>query len=77
MEPTPKQQSTNWVVVLNNYTEDEVLLIGGLIYEHRPFEKSESQVRSMAFAQEVAPTTGTPHLQGFMQLSKKGIFYYV
>jgi len=73
METNPKQQSTNWVVVLNNYTEDEVLLIGGLIYEERPFEKSESQVRAMAFAQETAPTTGTPHLQGFMQLSKKGM----
>ena len=66
-------QSTNWVIVLNNYTDDEVLLLGGLIYEHKPFQNSDSQVRAMAFAEEIAPTTGTPHLQGFMQLSKKGM----
>ena len=54
-------QSKKFVVVINNYTEDEFALVGvlcsGAVYQ--------------IFSQEVAPTTGTPHLQGFICLPRK------
>lgn len=68
------RQSCNWCFTLNNYTEDEVLLLGGLTNEPHPFEISSSVVKALACSEEIAPVTGTPHLQGYLQLSKKGTF---
>jgi hypothetical protein len=68
----PQIQSTNWTFTLNNYTEDEVLHIGGLVVDDHPFDHSSSVVRSLACSEEVGKT-GTPHLQGYLQLSLKGI----
>jgi len=75
MHTDKPRQSCNWVFTLNNYTDDEVLLLGGLVYEPHPFEISASVVKSVACSLEVAPTTGTPHIQGYLQLSKKGTFW--
>jgi len=46
--------SCNWCFTLNNYTpEDEATL-------------AAAAVKYMVYGHEVAPTTGTPHLQGFV-----------
>lgn len=44
---------------LNNYTPEDVVRLSGLLDE-------ESQVKYLIFGKEVAPETGTPHLQGFV-----------
>nr|UTM74948.1 replication-associated protein [Tick-associated circular DNA satellite] len=50
--------SKNWCFTLNNYTdEDEELL-------------AQAPVQYMIYGHEVAPTTLTPHLQGFLVLEK-------
>lgn len=67
-------QSTNWVFTLNNYTDDEVIKIGGLIFDEKPWDHNSSKVRGVAYAHEVGEKEGTPHLQGFLQLTKKGTF---
>lgn len=70
-----KRQSTNWVFTLNNYTEEEVWMIGLIcnMPEDEPhFKLSTSRVKAIACSPEVGKK-GTPHLQGFLQLSKKGI----
>lgn len=66
-------QSTNWVFTLNNYTDDEVIKIGGLIFDEKPWDHNSSKVRAVAYAHEVGEKEGTPHLQGFLQLTKKGM----
>lgn len=54
-----------WVFTLNNYTpEDEFYLI------NLPYDPS-NQIAYIAFAREVAPTTGTPHLQGHLELREQ------
>jgi len=50
---------TNFVFTLNNYTE---LDIGSLL---------NYKCRYIVFAKEVAPTTGTHHLQGYCELGKQ------
>lgn len=49
-------RSRGWVFTLNNYTADDEGRIA------RPYE----WVKYIAYSKEVAPTTGTPHLQGFL-----------
>jgi len=46
-----------WTV--NNYTEEQVLKIKGMI--------GKMKVTYICFGREIAPTTGTPHLQGYLQ----------
>lgn len=48
----------NFVFVLNNYTDDEV--------EH--LREFSHQCRYIIWGYETAPTTGTPHLQGYIEL---------
>jgi len=50
-------KSRNWVLVLNNYTEEE------LTHIHNEFEKKSKR---FIIGKEIAPTTGTPHLQMFV-----------
>lgn len=53
-----------WILTLNNYSEDDIVnchVVGQRITE-------TSSVRYFCWSQEVAPTTGTPHLQGFLYL---------
>lgn len=44
---------------LNNYTEDQIKYLEG-------WQSSENRVQCIYFGREVAPTTQTPHLQGFI-----------
>lgn len=56
-------QSLAWVFTINNYTDDEIELLKNL------------DVRGMKAGLEVAPTTGTPHIQGavcFHQKKRRG-----
>jgi len=50
----------DWVYTLNNYTEEEVSLV------------LELEAQYHIVAKEVAPTTGTPHLQGYFYLTGRG-----
>ena len=53
-----KETFRNWVFTLNNYTEDDIQRLAN------PYE----QVKYIAYGKEIAPNTGTPHLQGYMCL---------
>ena len=46
----------NWVFTLNNPTEDDIDRLAN------PYE----QLKYIAYGNEIAPETGTPHLQGFL-----------
>jgi len=50
---------------LNNYSEDDFAALCAL---EDPDERKSAGVRYIIFAKEVAPTTGTPHLQGYVYL---------
>jgi hypothetical protein len=50
------------VWTLNNYTDDDVQRISGLV-------ESDPSVKFLIFGREIAPTTQTPHLQGFVIFS--------
>lgn len=47
-------KSRNWIFTLNNYTDDDVARLRTL------------DARYLIFGREIAPTTGTPHLQGYV-----------
>nr|WPR18789.1 MAG: hypothetical protein [Chemarfal virus 283] len=47
-------RSRNWQFTLNNYTEDDISLCRAV------------ECKYIVFGKEVAPTTGTPHLQGLV-----------
>jgi len=47
-------KSRNWVFTLNNYTDNDIEALNNLT------------CRYICYGKEVAPTTGTPHLQGFV-----------
>lgn len=55
----------NWVFVLNNWTEEEVVSVDALV------AGEVSGVKFLMYSKETAPTTGTPHLQGYLQMVKK------
>lgn len=50
-------QNARWVFTLNNYTADDEARICSLF---------PGRLKYFVFGREVAPTTGTPHLQGFV-----------
>lgn len=50
-------QSTRWRFTLNNYTSEEITVVRDVIF---PI------VKYGIYGEELAPTTGTPHLQGFL-----------
>lgn len=67
----PNSPCDDWCFTLNNYTEDDLKL----------WERIFEDVRHGLVTKEIAPTTGTPHLQGrvvfkrgyrFSQLQKQG-----
>jgi len=66
-------QSTNWVFTLNNYTQEECDSLPDLINRSGVFERSNSLVKAIAVSEEIGERNGTPHLQGYLQLSKKGM----
>lgn len=53
------QTIKNWVFTLNNYTP---------YHEHK---LQEYDFNYLIYGHEIAPTTGTPHLQGYFQLKTK------
>jgi len=50
------EKARNWVFTLNNYTEADIKRLAN------PFE----HVKYVAYGKEIAPETGTPHLQGYV-----------
>ena len=57
-----KDRIRNFVFTLNNYTEVDIDQLLCINYKY------------LVFAKEVAPTTGTPHLQGYCELDKRTRF---
>jgi len=56
--------TTHYLFTLNNYTTEEVLAMrNGTL----------PNISYLCYAQEVAPSTGTPHLQGYFQLSRRSM----
>lgn len=58
-------RSDRWLFVLNNYTEQEEEDISRL------FDDKSKKIKYIVFGREIAPSTGTPHLQGFVQFDSK------
>lgn len=56
-----KNQAYRWVFTLNNYSEDDLKQVDDLA----------AVCKWLIFGKEVAPTTGTPHLQGAFVLVKQ------
>lgn len=59
-KPPSKKTERAWVFTLNNYTDDDILRLQSL----------EPKVKRMIVGREVAPTTGTPHLQGYIRFAE-------
>lgn len=51
-----RKPKRGWVFTLNNYTEDDILTL----------QSNKDNYRYIVFGKEIAPTTGTPHLQGYI-----------
>lgn len=56
----PRNRSCNWCFTVNNYCEADQRRVEDLQYH--------GDVRYIIYGREVAPETGTPHLQGSMNL---------
>lgn len=59
-----------WILTKNNYSEDDIVschVVGQRISE-------TSSVRYFCWSEEIAPTTGTPHLQGFIYMKNACVF---
>lgn len=54
-----------WVWTLNNYTQEDILRINGSI--------GQRGISYICYGREIAPSTGTPHLQGYLQSTQKQI----
>lgn len=66
VNPPSCGRSDRWLFVLNNYTEAEVTTLTTRL-------TTSGRVVYVVFGKEVAPTTGTPHLQGFVMLNYRPI----
>ncbi len=60
----PNDKTRNWCFTLNNYTEGNIEGFEGLV--------SSNYATYVCFGREVAPTTLTPHLQGYICLKNAG-----
>ncbi len=58
-----KMVSRKWCFTLNNYNEADKLRLAEAI--------TDGLVSFLLYAEEIAPTTGTPHLQGYLEIAKK------
>ena len=54
-------QTRHWCFTLNNYTDEDI----------ERLQRLEGTVTYLVFGKEVAPTTGTPHLQGYVCFKQK------
>lgn len=64
-----RERSKNWVFTLNNYCladEERLQALGG-----------DEHVNYIIYGREVAPTTGMPHLQGFIQFKSRKEWLFV
>jgi hypothetical protein len=66
-----KSRKMNWAFTWNNYTEDDIKSIT------EEWIKKMPDMRCVVFGREIAPTTGTPHLQGLFVYSKLKSFKQV
>lgn len=57
-------RSRNYCFTLNNYTETKLNWLKDV-----PINGDKPFARYIVFGEEIAPTTGTPHLQGYIELS--------
>lgn len=57
------QQNQNWCFTVPNYTDVELL--------HLSLLAEDPSVSYLVVGREVAPTTGTPHLQGFIRFNSR------
>lgn len=64
-----KTRSTNWIFTWNNYPADGPEIAKKWFEEHK--------AKCLMFEQEIAPSTGTPHLQGFIVFNTKKSGYQV
>lgn len=60
--PPTCDRSNRWMFTLNNYTEEEYLLLTTRL-------EANDKVQYYVIGREIAPTTGTRHLQGFILLT--------
>lgn len=60
--PEPRQ-SVNWVFTINNWIEDDK--------EALRAAAKDPAVKRVVWQEEICPTTGTPHLQGYVILAAK------
>lgn len=58
----PQSQRAKWVFTWNNYSDEANTILKYFF---------EGYCKELGYGREVAPTTGTPHLQGYFHLSKK------
>ncbi len=65
----PRRQARNWIFTLNNYSDEQVL--------HLQLLGASDEIRYLVYGYELAPTTGTPHLQGFVSFSRRREFSHV
>lgn len=56
----------NWTFTLNNYRQED--------FDHIEELHRQGHFKYVIYGKEICPSTGTPHLQGFCQLSKKQRF---
>jgi len=69
-EASSTSQAKNWLFTINNWTDADVDLLSGLV-------ESDNGVTYCVFQKEIAPTSGTPHLQGYVSFEKKKKFGFV
>lgn len=62
--PIRNQCAKNWCFTLNNYAQEDVARLSGLV------EEIDACVY-LVFGRELAPQTQTPHLQGFVSFSSR------
>lgn len=66
-----------WCFTWNNYTKDDIALLkgmGGVAVADGAILSRGPTAKYLIFAEEVSPTTGTPHLQGFVQFDSQVFF---
>lgn len=59
-----EDRSKYWLFTLNNYTEEELVYFRSLV-------DTKDEVTYTLFGLEVAPQTGCPHLQGYLELQNR------
>lgn len=58
-----RNRSKKWCFTLNNYTQTQIDALKSKF--------AGGDITYLIFGKETAPTTGTPHLQGYMELEKR------